>query len=93
MSVGGHFREKLTEHILKNLGSGSDRDRVEGLIVTNHLLSGAENILLPRIADIVAALRALLPVPSVKVSQKKHFMLLLLLALAQNIGIIIRQHN
>lgn len=67
--LGGHFREKLTEHVLKNLNSGSDRDRVEGLVVTNHLLSGAENVLQPRIADIITALRALLPVPSVKVKK------------------------
>ncbi|XP_075211694.1 maestro heat like repeat family protein c11.1 isoform X2 [Lycorma delicatula] len=67
--LGGHLREKLTEHLLKHLTSGSDRDKVEGLIVTNHLLSGSENVLQPRIADIITALRALLPTQSVKVKK------------------------
>ncbi|XP_039279255.1 maestro heat-like repeat-containing protein family member 1 isoform X2 [Nilaparvata lugens] len=67
--IANHFRDRLTDHLLRNLNNNSDRDRVEGLIVTAHLLSGTENALLPRLPDIVTALRSLIPNQSMKVKK------------------------
>ncbi|RZF41045.1 hypothetical protein LSTR_LSTR002677 [Laodelphax striatellus] len=67
--IANHLLDRLTDHLLRNLNNSSDRDRVEGLIVTAHLLSGTENALQPRLPDVVSALRSLIPNQSMKVKK------------------------
>ncbi|XP_054283514.1 maestro heat-like repeat-containing protein family member 1 [Macrosteles quadrilineatus] len=67
--LGGHFPQRTADLLVRQLSSGSEKERVEALIVAAHLLSGSENVLQPRVQDITAALRLLLTCNSVRIKK------------------------
>uniref|UniRef100_A0A1B6DAP1 Maestro heat-like repeat-containing protein family member 1 n=1 Tax=Clastoptera arizonana TaxID=38151 RepID=A0A1B6DAP1_9HEMI len=67
--LGMHFADRISALIIKQLSSSSERDKVEGLIVSAHLLSGTENVLKHRIPDIITPLRSLLTINSARVKK------------------------
>uniref|UniRef100_A0A1B6KA60 Maestro heat-like repeat-containing protein family member 1 n=1 Tax=Graphocephala atropunctata TaxID=36148 RepID=A0A1B6KA60_9HEMI len=67
--LGYHFPERMADVLVKQLTTGSEKERVEALVVAAHLLAGSENVLQPRVHDITVAMRLLLPVNSVRIKK------------------------
>lgn len=67
--VGKHFTERLTDLLLKQMKMGNEKEKVESLIVTAHLISGSEKILESRMHEIIPAMANLLNDPSLKVKK------------------------
>ncbi|XP_046676920.1 maestro heat-like repeat-containing protein family member 1 isoform X2 [Homalodisca vitripennis] len=67
--LGFHFPERMADVLVKQLTTGSEKERVEALVVAAHLLAGSENVLQPRVHDITIAMRLLLSVNSVRIKK------------------------
>lgn len=67
--IGKHFTERLTDLLLKQMKLGSEKEKVECLIVTAHLISGSDKILENRLHEIIPAMTILLSDSSVKVKK------------------------
>uniref|UniRef100_A0A0K8STS1 HEAT repeat-containing protein 7A n=1 Tax=Lygus hesperus TaxID=30085 RepID=A0A0K8STS1_LYGHE len=67
---GNHFSDRLGDLLIKHLRMGSEKDKIESLIVSAHLISGSDNILQTRInSEITSAVRSTMQDPSIKVKK------------------------
>lgn len=65
---GTHFCDRLGDLLIKHLRMGNEKEKIESLIVSAHLISGTDNILLARInSEITSAVRSTLQDSSLKV--------------------------
>jgi hypothetical protein len=67
--VAGHFLDRVIELLTQQLKNNNDRERIKALFVVTHLVNSSENLIRPRIANLLTALRNMLGEHNVKVRE------------------------
>jgi hypothetical protein len=67
--VAGHFLDRVIELLIQQLKNNNDRERIKALFVVTHLVNSSENLIRPRIATLLTALRSMLGEHNVKVRE------------------------
>jgi hypothetical protein len=65
--VAGHFLDRVIELLIQQLKNNNERERIKALFVVTHLVNSSENLIRPRIVNLIAALRSMLGEDNVKV--------------------------
>lgn len=68
-SIAGHFLDRVVELLIQQLKNNNDRERIKALFVVTHLVNSSENLICPRIANVLTALRSMLGEHNVKVKK------------------------